>query len=185
MRLLCAHPLFCVFSFSTRTAPTNAAFESLLATLPEGYIDQLLLPENIGDLQDILKYHVLGVIALSSDLVSGDVETLNGDPVTVTVNDTGVMVNDASVVTADVIASNGVVHVIDKVLLPPQNYTADMITTVAPETISTPEPTDSTELPVGSESEGGSGVSISSPVSLTFTMSWSAILTLLHLHFYV
>ncbi|KAL7474306.1 hypothetical protein ACHAWX_000026, partial [Stephanocyclus meneghinianus] len=120
----------------TLFAPTNGAFDALLATLPDGYVDELLLPENIGSLQDILKYHVLGVTALSSDLTSGDVETLNGDKVTVTVSDTGVMVNNATVIAADIMASNGVVHVIDKVLLPPEDDATDNGTAAETETTS-------------------------------------------------
>lgn len=96
-------------------APTNEAFDAL----PEGTVNFLLLPENIEQLQDILKYHVVATSAPSSSLVSGDVETLYGEFVTVLVSDAGIMVNDANVVTADIMASNGVIHVIDMVLLPP------------------------------------------------------------------
>ena len=95
-------------------APTNEAF----AALPEGVLNGLLKPENIGQLQDILKYHVVDGILPSSSLSNGLVETLNGKSVSIS-TDEGVMVNDSNVITADVVASNGVVHVIDKVLLPP------------------------------------------------------------------
>jgi uncharacterized surface protein with fasciclin (FAS1) repeats/alpha-tubulin suppressor-like RCC1 family protein len=98
-------------------APTNEAFSAL----PEGTVDSLLLPENTEQLQDILKYHVVAESAPSSSLESGDIETLNGDSVTVTVSDAGITVNDANVITADIMASNGVIHVIDKVLLPPED----------------------------------------------------------------
>ena len=77
------------------------------------------MPDNIEQLQDILKYHVVAGSYPSSSLTSGDVETLNGDSVAITVSDSGVMVNDANVVTPDIMASNGIIHVIDKVLLPP------------------------------------------------------------------
>ena len=100
-------------------APTNEAF----AALPEGTVENLLLPENIDQLADILKYHVVAANAPSSGLSSGNVETLNGDSVDVTVSDGGVMVNDATVTTSDVIASNGIVHIIDKVLMPPADET--------------------------------------------------------------
>jgi len=96
-------------------APTNDAF----AALPAGTVDFLLLPENLAELQAVLTYHVVSGSYLSSDLVSGDVVTINGAPVTVTVSDAGIMVNDANVVMADILASNGVIHVIDKVLIPP------------------------------------------------------------------
>jgi len=95
-------------------APTNEAFE----TLPQGVVDGLLKPENISQLQDILKYHVVDGTFPSSSLSNGLVETLNGKSVSIS-TDEGVMVNDSNVITADVLASNGVIHVIDKVLLPP------------------------------------------------------------------
>jgi len=103
----------------TLFAPTNEAF----AALPAEVTDPLLLPENVDQLVNILKYHVVAGSVLSSSLESGDVETLNGDSVTIEVSDSGVAVNDATVTTADVIASNGVIHVIDKVLLPPSGET--------------------------------------------------------------
>ena len=81
-------------------------------------MDGLLKPENISQLQDILKYHVVDGTLPSSSLSNGSVETLNGKSVSIS-TDKGVMVNDAKVITADVLATNGVVHVIDKVLLPP------------------------------------------------------------------
>jgi uncharacterized surface protein with fasciclin (FAS1) repeats len=100
-------------------APTNDAFGSL----PEGFVDTLLLPENIDQLIDILKYHVVSGSVPSSSLESGDVETLNGDSIAVDVSDDmGIMLNDdAHVITADIMASNGIIHVIDKVLLPPED----------------------------------------------------------------
>jgi uncharacterized surface protein with fasciclin (FAS1) repeats len=100
-------------------APTNDAFGSL----PEGTVDTLLLPENIDQLTDILKYHVVSGSVPSSSLESGDVETLNGESIAVDVSDTmGIMLNDdAHVITADIMASNGIIHVIDKVLLPPED----------------------------------------------------------------
>ena len=96
------------------SAPTNEAF----AALPEGVLNGLLKPENIGQLQDILKYHVVDGTLPSSSLSNGPVETLNGKSISIS-TDEGVMINDSNVITADVLASNGVVHVIDKVLLPP------------------------------------------------------------------
>ncbi|KAL9183128.1 hypothetical protein ACHAXT_004915 [Thalassiosira profunda] len=111
-------------------APTNKAF----AALPEGALDALLAdPE--GDLTDILTYHVVAGNVLSTDLETGDVETLNGDSVAVTVSDDGVMINDSNVVIADILACNGVIHVIDAVLIPP----------VAPEPPSTGEVVGSTQ----------------------------------------
>ncbi|MFT5870390.1 MAG: putative surface protein with fasciclin (FAS1) repeats [Paracoccaceae bacterium] len=96
-------------------APTNAAF----AALPAGTVESLLLPENRDTLISILTYHVVPG-AVTSDQLAGqriDVATVQGD--TVHINGThGVRVNDATVTTADIIASNGVIHVIDTVLLP-------------------------------------------------------------------
>ncbi|EJK58987.1 hypothetical protein THAOC_20848, partial [Thalassiosira oceanica] len=100
-------------------APTNAAFDAL----PEGTLDSLLLEENVDALSGILTYHAVAANALSSSLVTGDVETLNGATVAVTVDD-GVMVNDSTVKVADIVTSNGIIHVIDAVLLPPSDEAA-------------------------------------------------------------
>lgn len=88
--------------------------------MPEGTLDSLLLEENVDTLTGILTYHVVAANALSSSLASGDVETLNGATVAVTVDD-GVSVNDSTVVIADIITSNGIIHVVDAVLLPPSD----------------------------------------------------------------
>jgi uncharacterized surface protein with fasciclin (FAS1) repeats len=97
-------------------APTNAAF----AALPPGTLDDLLKPENKAQLQAILKYHVIPTRIESSALAGKTLTspaTLQGD--TLPVDGTnGVKVGDANVVAADVQAENGVIHVIDKVLLP-------------------------------------------------------------------
>jgi uncharacterized surface protein with fasciclin (FAS1) repeats len=97
-------------------APTDEAF----AALPAGTIDTLLAdPE--GALRDILLYHVVSGKVMSGDLSDGmTADTLQGAPVTFVVADGAVKVNDANVVAADVEASNGVIHVIDAVILPPQ-----------------------------------------------------------------
>ena len=101
-------------------APTDEAF----AALPEGTVDTLLKPENKDKLTAILKLHVLGSKVMSTDLKEGSVEvdTLNPDvKLTVTKSMSGVTVaasNEAMVVTPDVKADNGVIHVIDAVLLP-------------------------------------------------------------------
>jgi uncharacterized surface protein with fasciclin (FAS1) repeats len=96
-------------------APTNAAF----AALPSGTVDTLLLPENKDQLVKVLTYHVVPG-AVTSDQLAGQrlsVSTVQGQ--NVHVNGThGVKVNDATVTSADIVASNGVIHVIDKVLLP-------------------------------------------------------------------
>merc|ERR1712048_157874 len=97
-------------------APTNDAF----GALPAGTLETLLKPENKGQLVDILTYHVVGAKALSTDLSDGQsITTVEGKAVTVHIKDGGVKINDANVVTPDVLATNGVVHVVDGVLLPP------------------------------------------------------------------
>lgn len=97
-------------------APTNEAF----AALPTGTLESLLKPENKAKLVSILTYHVIGAKVMSSDLSNGQkAKTVEGEDVKVSIGSEGVMINDAKVVAADVSASNGVVHVIDKVILPP------------------------------------------------------------------
>lgn len=95
-------------------APTNQAF----AKLPPGTIQELLKPENKAKLQAILTYHVVPGKVLSSDLKSGSVKTVNGKEIDVVVENGQVKVNDARVIKADIQGSNGVIHVIDTVLLP-------------------------------------------------------------------
>jgi uncharacterized surface protein with fasciclin (FAS1) repeats len=97
-------------------APTNDAF----AALPAGTLETLLEPANQEDLAGVLTYHVVPGAVRAEDLEDGmTVTTVNGAELTIGVSDAGVSVNDASVVTADLEAANGVVHVIDAVLLPP------------------------------------------------------------------
>jgi hypothetical protein len=94
-------------------APTDAAFEAL----PAGTVAALL--NDIPALTNILTYHVVGAEAFSSDLTDGQmVMTLQGSDVEVTINNDGVFINDAQVIVADIEADNGVVHVINAVLVP-------------------------------------------------------------------
>lgn len=101
-------------------APTNSAF----ASLPEGTLDSLLLPENKAKLQAVLTYHVVAGKVMSSDLSDGQVvKTVQGNNLTVEIKNGKVMLVDATgskveVVTADIEATNGVVHVINGVVLP-------------------------------------------------------------------
>ena len=98
----------------TLFAPTDAAF----AALPEGLVD-ILFAAPTGDLADLLLHHVIGGTALSTDLSNGQVITMvNGTDVTVSIMDGVLMINDATVTVADITADNGVVHVIDVVLIP-------------------------------------------------------------------
>jgi uncharacterized surface protein with fasciclin (FAS1) repeats len=96
-------------------APTDEAF----AKLPAGTVDALLAdPE--GALTTILLYHVVPGKVMSTDLSDGlEAATVQGEPVTFTIADGGAMVNDANIVAADIETSNGVIHVIDTVILPP------------------------------------------------------------------
>ena len=94
-------------------APTNEAF----AALPAGLLDKLLKPENKAVLAKILTYHVLASKVMAADVKDGKVVTVEGGTITIDTM-SGVKVNDAKVVTTDIAASNGVIHVIDKVLVP-------------------------------------------------------------------
>lgn len=96
-------------------APTNAAF----AALPAGTLDELLKPDKKGDLQNVLKYHVTVSTYENGWLKDGQTMGMaNGAKVTFHVKDGNVLINDAKIV-GSVRAGNGIVHVIDKVLLPP------------------------------------------------------------------
>ena len=96
-------------------APTDEAF----AALPEGTLDDLLKPENKDQLAAILTYHVLPGKVMSGDIAGKtmDAETVQGTTIAIDAT-SGVKVNDAMVTSADIETSNGVIHVIDKVLLP-------------------------------------------------------------------
>jgi uncharacterized surface protein with fasciclin (FAS1) repeats len=97
-------------------APTNAAFDKL----PKGTVDDLMKPEKKTDLQNILQYHVT-TSALGTDYFTDGMtlSMVNGDDVKITVKDGKVMLNNSATIVASVRASNGWVHVIDGVLLPP------------------------------------------------------------------
>jgi len=95
-------------------APTDAAF----AALPKGTLDDLLKPANKAKLTKILTYHVVPGAVLSTSLKSGDVKSVEGTSLKVLVAAGKVTVSGANVVKADIKASNGVIHVIDKVLIP-------------------------------------------------------------------
>ncbi len=100
----------------TILAPTDEAFTKP----PQDAVQDLLKPENKEILVKILTYHVIPGRVLSSDLKSGEVTSLQGDPIKVLVNPSkGVSVNDAQVTKADIPASNGVIHQIDNLILPP------------------------------------------------------------------
>jgi len=97
-------------------APTDDAF----AKLPAGTLDNLLKPENKDQLTAILTYHVVPGKVMAADVVKlKDAKTVNGKMLKVTVEGNTVMINDAKVAATDIVASNGVIHVIDTVVLPP------------------------------------------------------------------
>ena len=96
-------------------APTDEAFKKL----PAGTLESLLKPENKEKLKSILTYHVVASKATSKEVVKMDsAKTVQGDKLEIKVKDGKVMVDDATVTKADVMASNGVIHVIDSVLIP-------------------------------------------------------------------
>lgn len=95
-------------------APTDEAF----AKLPPGTVETLLKPENKAKLQAVLKYHVVGAQVLAKDVKAGSVATLEGQRIDISVKDGTVMVDKAKVVKTDITATNGVIHVIDTVILP-------------------------------------------------------------------
>ncbi len=102
----------------TVLAPTDEAF----AKLPAGTVETLLKPENKDKLVALLTYHVIPARAMAADVVKLDgktVKSVQGSPIKVEVEGKSVMVNDAKVVKADIACSNGVIHVIDTVIMPP------------------------------------------------------------------
>ncbi|KXS41342.1 MAG: beta-Ig-H3/fasciclin [Methanolobus sp. T82-4] len=103
-------------------APTDDAFEEL----PEGTLDALM--EDEEQLSEVLTYHVVSGEYMASDLTDGTtLETVQGEMITINVTDDNVMVDDANVVQPDIVASNGVIHVIDAVILPPSMAEEDMM----------------------------------------------------------
>jgi uncharacterized surface protein with fasciclin (FAS1) repeats len=95
-------------------APTNAAF----AKLPAGTVEDLLKPENKAKLAAILTYHVVAGKVMAADVKAGKVKTVNGAEATIA-TEGGVTIGNAKVVKTDIVGTNGVIHVIDTVILPP------------------------------------------------------------------
>ncbi|MEZ4710411.1 MAG: fasciclin domain-containing protein [Caldilineaceae bacterium] len=141
-------------------APTDAAF----AALPEGTLDALLADPDA--LTNVLLYHVAPGAVMSSDLTDGQsVGTVQGSPVTIGVSGGAYTVNDANIVAADVAASNGVIHAIDAVLLPPGTEEE------APVAEATPEPAEeAAEAPTGMPATGGSFAGGATSASLVVMM---------------
>uniref|UniRef100_UPI0036F49D56 fasciclin domain-containing protein n=1 Tax=Aeoliella mucimassa TaxID=2527972 RepID=UPI0036F49D56 len=102
-------------------APTDEAFEAL----PEGTVETLLKPENKEKLVQVLAYHVVAGRVYSTDAVeAGTAKTLQGSTISIKTEGDEAMVNNAKLLKTDIDASNGVIHVIDKVLLPPTEETS-------------------------------------------------------------
>ena len=95
-------------------APTNEAF----AKLPKGTVEELLKPENKAKLTAILTYHVVAGKVMAADVKTMMAKTVQGGSLDIKVADGGVMVNGAKVVKTDIVGTNGVIHVIDSVLMP-------------------------------------------------------------------
>lgn len=109
-------------------APTDDAFKKL----PEGTVEELLKAENLAKLQAILTYHVVPGSVMAADVVKLDsAKTVQGGNVAIKVVDGNVMINGAKVVTTDIKCKNGVIHVIDSVILPPKDIVDTAVVQVA------------------------------------------------------
>src|SRR5688572_8957734 len=95
-------------------APTDEAF----AKLPKGTVEDLLKPENKAKLISVLTYHVVPGKVMAADVKTMEAKTVQGESVKLKVADAGVTINDAKIVKTDLVANNGVIHVIDTVILP-------------------------------------------------------------------
>ncbi|HYE31518.1 MAG TPA: fasciclin domain-containing protein [Methylomirabilota bacterium] len=95
-------------------APTDAAF----AKLPKGTVEDLLKPENKSKLVSILTYHVVPGKVMAADVKTMEAKTVQGQKVSLKVSDSGVTIDDAKIVKTDIPAKNGVIHVIDTVIIP-------------------------------------------------------------------
>jgi uncharacterized surface protein with fasciclin (FAS1) repeats len=103
-------------------APTDDAF----AALPEGTLESLLMPENLDQLTSILTYHVVSGELMAADVVTmNSIATVNGQSLTVTVADGQVMIDNANIIQTDIETSNGVIHVIDAVVIPEEENVKD------------------------------------------------------------
>lgn len=115
-------------------APINSAF----AKLPKEVLAELLKDENRAQLQGILTYHVVSGKVMAADVVKlTEAKTVNGAPVSIRVADGKVFVNDAQVIKTDIVCSNGVVHLIDSVILPPAKKVSIVETAIGNEDFST------------------------------------------------
>ena len=112
--------MFVVIDQSLIKATTNFEWMSYASTLPAGVtLETFLLPENIGLLQNILHYHIIDGLHPTSSLVSGNLTTLNGAAISVVVSDKAISFNTFYVLEPDWSFDNGIVHIIDGILVPP------------------------------------------------------------------
>ncbi len=111
-------------------APTDDAF----AKLPAGVVDALLKPENKDALTKVLTYHVVPGMVMAADVTAGEVASVEGSPLTIT-TDGGVKVNGVNVTSTDIAATNGVIHVLDGVLVPPTVDINALLGAAAPTTV--------------------------------------------------
>ncbi len=95
-------------------APTDEAF----GKLPEGALDKLMLPENKEKLRSLLLYHVVPGVFTSSDLKNGEIKTANGEKIEIDIKSDTVQAEDSNIAKADLVVSNGVIHSVDKVMVP-------------------------------------------------------------------
>ena len=102
-------------------APTDEAF----GALPAETLEALLQPQNRELLTTILTYHVVPGKVMAADVSSGEVSTVQGEEITFMVGETSVMVNNAQILATDITADNGVIHVIDSVILPPSMFATE------------------------------------------------------------
>lgn len=96
-------------------APNDEAFKKV----PADALEDLLKPENKEVLITVLKYHVVPGKLEAKDLKSGQIKSLHGDPINVKVDDTGITINDTKVIKTDIEGSNGTIHILDQIIVPP------------------------------------------------------------------
>ncbi len=146
-------------------APSDDAFQAL----PEGLLEALLLEENLEVLTQILTYHVVADQVISSEVASAtELATVNGDPLTVTVGGESIQIDQSNITSVDIDASNGVIHVIDNVLIPSNVDVQPLIPTPTPTPTLTPTPVPGLPLPFTEDFEGLTlGDSVEEEVSAT------------------
>ncbi|MFO7634339.1 MAG: fasciclin domain-containing protein [Caldilinea sp.] len=153
-------------------APTDDAFNKI----PQETFDALLADPS-GDLTQILLYHVVAGKVMAADLSDGlTVATLQGGEVTFSLSDSVAMVNDANIIVTDIETSNGVIHVIDSVILPPAEEVAEVAATPAPVEEMAPSAEAPEQLPVtGGEANNGLGIALAAGLILFFVAGFALV----------